>query len=151
MTAYATPRRDPSTQSESRSTGRLALAPALGASASDLHSPTVDAPGGFHERHEHVLEQLIGHLADRLASTVAERLIAEIDGRGAEEWLDSRSAAEYLNVHRDTLRKLAAERAIPSEQDGPGCKLYFRRSDLDTWRRSGGRPRHLASTRSHVA
>jgi hypothetical protein len=46
---------------------------------------------------------------------------------------------------------LAAERAIPSEQEGPGCKLYFRRSDLDAWRQSGGRPRHLSSTLASVA
>ena len=43
-------------------------------------------------------------------------------------------------MHRDTLRKLAAERAIPSEQDGPGCKLYFRRSDLDAWRTAADGP-----------
>ena len=43
----------------------------------------------------------------------------------ADEWLDSRHVADYLGVHRDTLRKLAAERSIPCDQDGPGCKLYF--------------------------
>jgi excisionase family DNA binding protein len=56
-----------------------------------------------------------------------------------------------LGIHRDTLRKLAAEKAIPSEQDGPNCKLYFRRSDLDAWRLAGGRPRHLATTLSRAA
>lgn len=70
---------------------------------------------------------------------------------GQDEWFDSRRAAEYLGVHRDTLRKLAAERAIPAEQDGPNCKLYFRRSDLDSWRRTGGRPRHLAKSLRDVA
>jgi excisionase family DNA binding protein len=74
---------------------------------------------------------------------VTERLGA--DGRDDDEWLDCRHAAEYLGLHRDSLRKLAAGRAIPSEQDGPGCKLYFRRGDLDAWRRGGGRPRHLAA------
>lgn len=61
------------------------------------------------------------------------------------EWLDSRTAAEYLGVHRDTLRKLAAERAIPVHQDGRGCKLFFRRADLDEWRERGGRGVHVAS------
>lgn len=42
----------------------------------------------------------------------------------ASERLDARGAAEYLGVHRDTLRKLAAQRAIPTHQDGPGCNLY---------------------------
>jgi excisionase family DNA binding protein len=90
-----------------------------------------------------VMESLLAQLADRLATAVVEQI------RGASEvgddWFDSRHAADYLGVHRDTLRKLAAERAIPSEQDGPGCKLYFRRSDLDAWRRGGGRPSHLAA------
>lgn len=87
--------------------------------------------------------QLADQLADRVAALVTERL-AQGNG-GQDDWYDSRHAAEYLGVHRDTLRKLAAERTIPTEQDGPGCKLYFRRSDLDAWRRSGRRPRHLAS------
>lgn len=90
-----------------------------------------------------VIGQLVDRLADRLAAAVAERLV--LHEQRADEWFDSLHAADYLGVHRDTLRKLAAERAIPSEQDGPGCKLYFRRSDLDAWRRSGGRPRHLAT------
>ena len=67
------------------------------------------------------------------------------EDRQVPEWLDSRGAAEYLGVHRDTLRKLAAERTIPAHQDGRGCKLFFRRSDLDEWRRAGGRAVQLAS------
>ena len=96
-----------------------------------------------------ILDQLLDHIADRLAAVITERLVVS-DNR-PDEWFDSRHAAEYLGVHRDTLRKLAAERAIPSEQDGPGCKLYFRRSDLDAWRHGGGRPRHLASTLAAAA
>ena len=90
-----------------------------------------------------ILDQLLDRVAERVVALLRERHPEDAGGR--DEWLDSRHAAEYLGVHRDTLRKLAAERAIPSEQDGPGCKLYFRRSDLDAWRRGGGGPRHLAS------
>jgi excisionase family DNA binding protein len=90
-----------------------------------------------------VLDRLVELVADRVAAAITQRRTDEQSS--GEEWFDSCHAAEYLGVHRDTLRKLAAERAIPSEQDGPGCKLYFRRADLDAWRRSGGRPRHLAS------
>jgi len=100
---------------------------------------------------------LLDALIDQLAERVVERLGAA-DGRsagddsmGKDDWFDSRHAADYLGIHRDTLRKLAAERAIPSEQDGPNCKLYFRRFDLDEWRRSGGRPRHLAATLQRAA
>lgn len=89
-----------------------------------------------------LLDEFISQLAERVAARIAVQAPGSADGAG--EWLDSRHAAEYLGVHRDTLRKLAAERSIPSEQDGPGCKLYFRRSDLDAWRQGGGRPRHLA-------
>jgi excisionase family DNA binding protein len=101
---------------------------------------------------------------DQLAARVVERLVAAIErppaaierppagaSTGQDEWFDSRHAADYLGIHRDTLRKLAAERAIPCEQDGPNCKLYFRRADLDAWRLAGGRPRHLATTLSPAA
>jgi excisionase family DNA binding protein len=99
---------------------------------------------------------LLDALIDEIAVRVVERLSGEttplLAGEATgDDWLDSRHAAEYLGVHRDTLRKLAAERAIPSEQDGPGCKLYFRRSDLDAWRQSGGRPRHLCSMLASAA
>lgn len=89
-----------------------------------------------------LISQVIDRLAERIALVLVDLLGA--DERDSSEWLDCRHAAEYLGVHRDTLRKLAAERTIPSEQDGPGCKLYFRRSGLDAWRPGGGRPRHLA-------
>jgi excisionase family DNA binding protein len=95
------------------------------------------------------IDQLVDRLAVRFVALLGERRPDDADRR--DEWLDSRHAADYLGVHRDTLRKLAAERAIPSEQDGPGCKLYFRRSDLDVWRRGGGRPRHLASVVANAA
>jgi len=78
----------------------------------------------------------------QLADLVAERLAARPAAAkpNGDEWLDTRDAAEYLGVHRDTIRRLAAERAVPSEQEGPGCKLFFRRSDLDAWRCSQRRP-----------
>jgi excisionase family DNA binding protein len=100
---------------------------------------------------------LFDALIDQLAERVAERLAVATgvsqtrESNREDEWFDSRHAAAYLGVHRDTLRKLAAERAIPCEQDGPNCKLYFRRSDLDLWRRSGGRPRHLAAAHQRAA
>ncbi len=98
-------------------------------------------------------EDLIAGLLAQVAECVAAAVIAHLEApcESDAEWLDSRHAAEYLGVHCDTLRKLATERAIPSEQDGPGCKLYFRRSDLDAWRAGGGRPRHLAAVAERTA
>lgn len=86
---------------------------------------------------------LIDRVLARLADLVADRLMERTGtpNQPFGDWMDAREAAEYLGVHRDTLRKLAAERAVPVHQDGPGCKLYFRRDELDDWRRSRKDPR----------
>ncbi len=97
-----------------------------------------------------ILDALIERVAERVAAVVAARLTSPAECE-AGDWLDSRRAAEYLGVHRDTLRKLAAERAIPAEQDGRGCKLFFLRADLDEWRRTGGRATHLSSVLADAA
>jgi excisionase family DNA binding protein len=97
-----------------------------------------------------LLDLVIEQLADRVAAALLARLEPAAAG-AAPEWMDSRAAADYLGLHRDTLRKLAAERAIPAEQDGRGCKLFFRREDLDEWRRSGGRAAHIAWMLARVA
>jgi excisionase family DNA binding protein len=85
-----------------------------------------------------VFDELLAHLAEVVAVKVIDRLARQ--GAAADEWLDTRGASEYLGIHRDSLRRLAAERAIPAEQAGAGCKLFFRRSDLDAWRRRGPAP-----------
>jgi excisionase family DNA binding protein len=95
-----------------------------------------------------VLNQLLRELAERIADRLATRL-AEPQPHRANEWLDSRRAAEYLGIGRDSLRRLAAERSIPTEQAGVGCKLYFRRSDLDTWRCSASGPIEPLRGRRH--
>lgn len=97
-----------------------------------------------------MLDALIDDVVERVASAVVQQLTAGRD-QAIGEWLDSRTAADYLGVHRDTLRKLAAERTIPAHQDGPGCKLFFRRSDLDRWRQAGGRPAHLTAALANAA
>lgn len=75
----------------------------------------------------------LGLLAGLVAAALREPTVPD------DVWLDSRAAADHLGLHRDTLRKLAAEGSVPSEQDAPGCKRFYRRSDLDQWRASGGR------------
>ena len=147
MAAYATQQGELSARGHSSSSNRLDLALAQAISGQTSNRTRGSADAALAE--SSILEQLLDHIADRLAAVITDRLVVS-DNR-PDEWFDSRHAAEYLGVHRDTLRKLAAERAIPSEQDGPGCKLYFRRSDLDAWRNGGGRPRHLASTLAAVA
>lgn len=142
MAAYATQKREPLAHGDSSSSNRLDVALTQAISGQTISRTRGAAAAALAELS--ILDRLLDHIADRLAAVITERLVVS-DNR-PDEWFDSRHAAEYLGVHRDTLRKLAAERAIPTEQDGPGCKLYFRRSDLDAWRHGGGQPRHLAST-----
>jgi excisionase family DNA binding protein len=78
-------------------------------------------------------------LAEFVADRVAARLAAPRRER-ADEWPDTRRAAEYLGIGRDSVRRLAAEGSIPTERAGIGCKLFFRRSDLDEWRCSAPGP-----------
>jgi len=85
-----------------------------------------------------VLDQILGRLADLVIDRLLARTDADVNDHDSG-WLDARGAAAYLGMHRDTLRKLAARRSIPSHQDGPRCKLYFRRDELDEWRRSARR------------
>lgn len=61
-----------------------------------------------------------------------------------DAWLNTAEAADFLGCHPVTIRKLAAAGRIPSEQDGPGYRRYFLRSELERWRRAGG-PSALAS------
>jgi excisionase family DNA binding protein len=78
-------------------------------------------------------EPALAQLADRLAPYLRPRatlVAAQPDG-----WLTTKQAAAYLGITRNALHKLTAERTIPFEQDGPGCKCWFTRADLDAWRR----------------
>jgi excisionase family DNA binding protein len=83
-----------------------------------------------------VSEPIVTLTRSELKALVREAVREELEARreSDDRWLDSRAAAEYAGVHRDTLRKAAAERRIDYRQDGDGAKLYFRRSALDQWR-----------------
>ena len=76
-----------------------------------------------------------------VVETVARRaleLMRDKQQESSDGWLDAAGAARYLGIPKTALHKLTAARAIPFEQEGAGCKLYFKRSDLDAWRRQGG-------------
>ena len=88
-------------------------------------------------------ERLAPCLVEPIARRIVELLREQHAAEPVDSWYGSSEAARYLGVNRDALRKLAAAGAIPSEQDAPGCKRYFRRSQLDRWRESGGKPAHL--------
>jgi excisionase family DNA binding protein len=65
-------------------------------------------------------------------------------------WLDTTHAAEYLGITTNALYKLTAGRLIPFEQDGPGCRCWFKRCALDEWREHGG-ARACPPTATHFA
>jgi hypothetical protein len=82
---------------------------------------------------------LADDLLDRLAERVADRVLTGLGGPSEQDdWLDLTRAAEHLDVHPDTLRKRAKSGLVPFEQDGPRCRMYFRRAALDEWRHAGG-------------
>jgi excisionase family DNA binding protein len=98
-----------------------------------IRASGVTAPG--------IAAALVAELDDAALDTLAERLAPRLARRlpvAAPEpdgWLDTKGAASYLGITTNALYKLTAARAIPFEQDGPGCKCWFKRSDLDAWRR----------------
>ena len=81
-----------------------------------------------------VLEALDDDALDVLAAKVAPRLLSLERAPHDDGWIDARQAAAYLGTTLSSLWKLTAARQIPFSQDGPGCKCWFKRSQLDAWR-----------------
>lgn len=78
----------------------------------------------------------------RLAALLAPYLpaTASTDDR----WMDSREAAAYAGTSREALHKAMAAREVHFEQECRGGKAWFRRADIDAWRR-GERPLRTAA------
>ena len=75
------------------------------------------------------------HLSDDQLDALADRIAERLAPAPAEDrWLSTTAAAAHVGCHPDTIRKAAAERVLPAAQNGPNCRLHFRRSDLDAWR-----------------
>lgn len=73
---------------------------------------------------------------DGLASAVVARVGELLSDSTDDPWLDSHGAAAHLAVPRSTIRAWTARGELPGYQDTPGGNYYFKRSDLDEWRRS---------------
>jgi excisionase family DNA binding protein len=54
-------------------------------------------------------------------------------GVTSPEWMNVETAAAYLDCTPERLRKLIARREIPFHQEAPGCRIFFRRQELDEW------------------
>jgi len=85
-----------------------------------------------------VASELLDALAERLADPIAQRVVEMLRDRERdtrdEHWLDSRRAARYLGLSLASLHRLTAARRIPFHQDGPNCRCWFKRDELDAWR-----------------
>ena len=77
-----------------------------------------------------------GEQVSALAALVANLLRAQPQPSGSEswpEWMNVDTAARYLDCTPERVRKLVARREIPYHQEAPGCRIFFRRPELDTW------------------
>lgn len=73
---------------------------------------------------------------DGLASAIVVRVVELLPDSTDDPWLDSRGAAAHLAVPLSTIRAWTARGELPGFQDTLGGNYYFKRSDLDEWRRS---------------
>jgi hypothetical protein len=85
--------------------------------------------------HNGLMLAVPAELVALVAERAAEIVVAQLGGRDDDRWFDTRAAAAYLGLTANALHKLSAARAIPFHQDTPGGKLWFKRSELDAWRR----------------
>ena len=80
--------------------------------------------------------ELIERIAERAAELVRQgEPRRDPRGRansgGWPEWLSVETAAAYLDVSPERVRKLQARGELPFYQEGPGCRVLFRRLELD--------------------
>jgi hypothetical protein len=82
-------------------------------------------------------ERALRRLAELLAPYMT--VLAPAASVEPDRWMNSREAAEYAGTTRYSLQKAMAAREVHFEQDAPGGKAWFKREDIDAWRR-GERP-----------
>lgn len=82
-----------------------------------------------------VLDALNSEALDELARVLAPRLAGLLDTSTDDGWIDAKAAAIYVGLTPAALYRHTAARTIPFEQDCPGGKCWFKRSELDAWRR----------------
>jgi excisionase family DNA binding protein len=90
-------------------------------------------------------DEYIDAIATRAAEIVLARIDAAADRGDAPEYLSVKDAAAYLGCTEGRVRKLVEARRIPFAQDGPGCRIFLSRADLDRFMQSNRNER-----RAHV-
>lgn len=78
-------------------------------------------------------QETVAALAEQAAAIALARLSDRPAGDGWPEWMSVETAATYLDMAEERIRKLKDRRVIPYYQDGPGCRVFLRRSELDDW------------------
>ncbi len=77
---------------------------------------------------------------DELRRVIEEAISNALDHRGAStesDFLDSAGAAEVLNLHPDTVSRMARTGALPSRRIGR--EYRFQRAELLAWIEANGR------------
>ena len=77
-------------------------------------------------------------ITERAAALVLERLHGSTPDSGWPEWLDVKTAARYLGCEVGAVRKLYERRKVPHYQEGNGCKVWLRRSEIDAYMEGQG-------------
>jgi excisionase family DNA binding protein len=75
-------------------------------------------------------------LDDAALAAIAEAASSAQPEEQWPQWMSITTAARYLDVSVQRLRKLVATKQIPFVQEGYACRLFFSRTDLDDWMRS---------------
>jgi excisionase family DNA binding protein len=90
-----------------------------------------------HPAREPLTITLPADLVDALATEVSDRILQRLVNQPGHEpwpeWMAIDTAARYLDVSPQRLRKQVARREIPYHQEDKGCRILFRRTDLDDW------------------
>lgn len=84
------------------------------------------------------LTEIVERFREELRAEIRDEVRAEVQAAAWPEWMSITTAARYLDCTPERIRKLVARRAIPFSQDGPGCRIFFSKTDLDQWMRGGG-------------
>lgn len=81
----------------------------------------------------------------RLAELLAPYLPPVTSVPEPDGWLSTREAAEYAGTTVNALHKAMSAREIHFEQDTRGGRGWFKRSDIDAWRRGKRADRRAAA------
>ena len=78
--------------------------------------------------------ELIGQaIADAGDTARPSRALSAAASEPTPEVMNTDQVAAYIGRSKSSIYKLTATGNIPFIQDGPGCRCYFRRRDIDTW------------------